>query len=69
MNSKKELSEEDKALIGYIGDAYELIRQQPGQKGVIVCPACKGELEWRRASVNGHVSAKCKTKNCLSWME
>lgn len=66
---KGELSEEDKALVKHIFNAYELIKVQPGQKGTIVCPACKGELEWRRASGNGHVWAKCKTENCLSWME
>lgn len=39
--------------------------------GRINCPICGGEntLHFRRASCNGHISAQCTTKGCVSWME
>jgi len=39
--------------------------------GVIDCPVCKakGSLGFVRAGINGHIHAKCRTENCVSWME
>lgn len=33
------------------------------------CPRCGAGLWFRVSSYNGHVHAKCDTKDCLSWME
>lgn len=34
------------------------------------CPTgCGGHLYYRVASINGHMHAKCETKDCVSWME
>lgn len=38
-------------------------------RGVIECPVCKGKLHVSHAAYNGHVHAKCETKDCVSWME
>jgi hypothetical protein len=51
-----------KAIIEHIKDARCV-------SGAIDCPVCeKGKLKFSRAS-NGHVHAKCKTQECVSWME
>lgn len=55
--------------IKYILEAYKLIGNKKGNRGTIECPKCKNELHFSRASSNGHVWGKCKTDNCLSWMQ
>lgn len=37
--------------------------------GVLECPNCKGRLHVRHAGCNGHVWAKCETKDCVAWIE
>lgn len=38
--------------------------------GEIDCPVCEaGKLSYRRAAYNGHIHAKCSTKDCVAWME
>lgn len=37
--------------------------------GMVECPKCKGELQVSHARYNGHVHGRCKTDNCLGWME
>lgn len=34
------------------------------------CPVCtSGTLSYRISAYNGHISAKCSTQNCVSWVE
>jgi hypothetical protein len=41
-----------------------------GGRGSLPCPkGCGGMLQYSVASVNGHMHARCTTKDCLSWME
>jgi len=41
-----------------------------GGKGNLPCPTeCGGTLYYSVASVNGHMHAKCSTRDCVSWME
>jgi len=35
----------------------------------IECPQCKGVLEYTVSSYNGHIHGRCKTDDCLSWMQ
>lgn len=46
-------------------------RGTPGSSGVIDCPVCDGKqcLRYSRAGYNGHIHARCGTKDCVSWME
>ena len=37
--------------------------------GQIPCPCCTGRVMFSRASVNGHIHAKCSTPGCAAWME
>lgn len=38
--------------------------------GKLPCPICEtGTLSYSRSGSNGHVWARCSTKNCVSWME
>lgn len=38
--------------------------------GKMKCPVChEGELQYSRGSYNGHVHARCSTKDCVAWME
>jgi hypothetical protein len=40
-----------------------------GKSEIIRCPVCDGRLHLSQSSYNGHVYAKCETKDCASWME
>lgn len=42
-----------------------------GVVGKIDCPKCKVKdgLHFSRSGYNGHIHAKCKTEDCLAWME
>jgi hypothetical protein len=50
-------------------EALKLIDEMPGNNGKIKCPKCGNDLHWTRASFNKHVWGKCKTDNCLLWMQ
>lgn len=47
------------------------VRPKPDadRREVVECPACKGRLHLSQSSYNGHVSGKCETDGCVSWME
>lgn len=52
-----------------IADAMEEIGAKCGE-GEIDCPACKsGRIHYSVSSYNGHVWAKCSTKDCVNFME
>lgn len=40
-----------------------------GKEEVVVCPVCQGKLHLFQSSYNGHVHARCETKDCVSFME
>lgn len=41
-----------------------------GVAGRVPCPVCKtGELRFSVAECNGHIHARCTTKDCMAWME
>lgn len=41
-----------------------------GVSGTIKCPVCgEGDLSYSIAHSNGHIWAKCSTKDCVAWME
>jgi len=48
-----------------------LKRNHKGQDaaGTDKCPVCGGTVAYRHAAYNGHVAAKCKTPDCLNFME
>jgi transposase-like protein len=48
--------------------AKDIIAHLDENNGIIECPACKSELSYSVAK-NGHIWGKCKTKNCLSWLD
>ena len=47
------------------------VKPKPEQdrQEVVECPLCKGKLHLFQSSYNGHVSGKCETDGCVSWME
>jgi hypothetical protein len=62
---KKEVGGGFKSIL----EALTLIAKEEGNQGKIKCPKCGNDLHWTRASSNKHVWGKCKTANCLSWMQ
>lgn len=56
--------------IGIIREAITTAVKVTGVRaGQMPCPACKtGTVAYAQAS-NGHVHAKCSTKDCAAWME
>ena len=42
---------------------------EKGAKGEVKCPACGGTLCYSRSSYNGHIWGRCKTADCLAWMQ
>ena len=63
----KEAKELDKNFMSIL-QALNLSAKEKGNQGQIKCPKCSNDLNWTRAS-NKHVWGKCKTENCLSWMQ
>jgi hypothetical protein len=67
------MTDEEKKEVGSgfknILEALKLIAKETGNQGKIKCPKCSNDLHWTRASSNKHVWGKCKTENCLSWMQ
>jgi hypothetical protein len=61
---KQEITESSKHLFTAVVE----IRKTKLQQGHIECPKCKDELHFSVAKSNGHIWAKCKTPNCLSWI-
>ena len=57
-----------KFSILYIMEALGKIQDLKENSGTIECPKCKGDLMYRRAK-NGHVWGRCKTPDCISWMQ
>ncbi|MRR49334.1 MAG: hypothetical protein EG825_00205 [Rhodocyclaceae bacterium] len=47
------------------------VRPKPEQdrNEVVECPLCKGRLHLHQSAYNGHVSGKCETEGCVSWVE
>ena len=37
--------------------------------GMVPCPICAGNLHWQISAYNGHMSGRCETLDCVSWME
>jgi hypothetical protein len=56
-----------KIMLAHVLAAKKLVPRQPG-KYLVVCPACGGHLHTERHG-NGHVWARCDSKDCLSWLE
>jgi hypothetical protein len=56
------------AIVELIG---EWKRGMPSVAGRVDCPVCKQSetLHFSRAGYNGHIHAKCKTDDCVGWME
>jgi hypothetical protein len=57
------------AIVIHLGGPWK--RGKPGAQGKIDCPVCgeKGTLAFSRAGYNGHIHARCMTKDCVAWME
>ncbi len=57
------------AIVESLGGPWK--RGVEGSNGVIDCPVCSAgkSLQFRRAGYNGHIHARCKTDDCVSWME
>lgn len=57
------------AIIEHLGGPWN--RGMDGSSGEIDCPVCNGKdtLLFSRSGYNGHMHARCKTEDCVSWME
>jgi hypothetical protein len=58
-----------RAIVEHLGGPWK--RGTPGASGRIDCPACGDaqSLSFSRAGYNGHIHARCKTPDCVNWME
>ncbi len=73
---RSEVRQEEQFKTGFarIQKARDAIVQKTnGQRGIsgeMGCPACgRGRLQYSVAGVNGHISARCSTDECVSFME
>jgi hypothetical protein len=57
------------AIVAHCGGPWK--RGKPGGAGTIDCPVCNGKesLQFSLSGYNGHVHARCKTADCVSWIE
>lgn len=45
-------------------------RPRRGGHGTIDCPVCgTGQMSYTISGYNGHMSARCTTKDCVNWIE
>ena len=67
--SFREVAQSRQAIVEHLGGPWK--RGMPSAGGVIDCPVCGGvkTLRYSRAGYNGHIHARCKTEDCVSWME
>lgn len=49
--------------------ARALIEGDGKDYGDVECPKCQGVIDYTKSSVNGHVCARCRTPDCLFFME
>jgi hypothetical protein len=70
--SEKVLQERE-AITKRLELAANAIRQHVaglrGVRGQIVCPNCGGQLNYKVAAYNGHISGRCSTDRCVSFIE
>jgi hypothetical protein len=52
-----------------IGIITEQNKTDKKGRGLVVCPACGGNLHYTVAGYNGHVHGSCETQECLQWMQ
>lgn len=38
-------------------------------KGTEPCPVCGGTIDYTVSNYNGHTNGKCRSENCIIWME
>jgi hypothetical protein len=50
------------AIVAHIAETKQ-------QNGACKCPICGEKLYYNRAQCNGHIHARCETKDCVCWME
>lgn len=57
------------AIVAYLGGHWK--KGMQGSQGCIDCPVCQQpkSLHFTRAGLNGNIHARCKTPDCVSWME
>lgn len=75
--TREEVLEKDKRIDAFLNRMATIrtaILSDLGEKrsgsGEIACPCCKtGTVRYSRASLNGHVHARCSTPDCANWME
>lgn len=76
LHTAEELKERDDWMderLQHILAAMALIKpfRKRGQSttGTIECPKCKGILDYGIAGYNGHTRGKCRTEQCLTWIQ
>lgn len=67
----EEIKKEEEEMSELISNVALIVDRIPdtGNSGTVECPKCKGTVEWVRTRSNGHCHARCKTKDCISFME
>lgn len=58
-----------KAIVDHLGGPWKA--GMDGDSGEIDCPVCGVgmALQFSRSGYNGHIHARCKTADCVCWME
>ena len=56
-----------KDLLEIVPKLHKLAETNP--QGTMECPKCNKTIDYAVSTVNGHLQAKCRTKNCFCVME
>lgn len=56
-------------MVAHLGGPWK--KGMGGSSGAIDCPKCGAvkALRFTRSGYNGHIHARCATKECISWIE
>ena len=67
----QKIKEDLVCVIEAITKAHKIKEKTGDVSGRMTCPKCgvKDALGWSISRTNGHVWGKCKTNNCLQWIQ
>lgn len=68
---KKKVAHALLSMAAILHHCRSLSNEGRGQSGAIDCPVCGSvqTLTWSRAESNGHIWAKCRTAECVSFIQ
>lgn len=69
LQQEKEFQERFDFIIKAVGLIKSYAKEKQVNGGLIHCPKCEKPLHFSISNLNGHIWAKCESKDCIQFME